>query len=75
MPSSCFGTPKSALNRITELVRKHFPLKPADILKVLNLRRPIYLNTASYGHFGREEADFTWEKTDKVAVLKEEADS
>ena len=44
-------------------------------LKVLNLRRPIYLNTASYGHFGREEADFTWEKTDKVAVLKEEADS
>lgn len=68
----CFGTQKTEISRISALVRQHFPLTPADIVKELNLRRPIYLNTASYGHFGREEADFTWEKTDRTALLKEE---
>lgn len=67
-----FGTNKIPEERIAELVRKHFPLKPADIINELNLRRPIYKKTAAYGHFGRNDPDFTWEKTDKVAVLKEE---
>lgn len=48
-------------------------MKPADILEELNLRRPIYLKTAAYGHFGRSEPEFTWEKTDKVEILKKEA--
>ncbi|MAG08238.1 methionine adenosyltransferase [Candidatus Woesearchaeota archaeon] len=68
-----FGTNKVPEEKISELVRKHFPLKPADILKVLDLRRPIYQKTAAYGHFGRDDPDFTWEKTDKVDVLKQEA--
>jgi S-adenosylmethionine synthetase len=67
-----FGTNKIPEERIAELVRKHFPLKPADIINELNLRRPIYKKTAAYGHFGRNDPDFTWEKTDKAAVLKEE---
>ncbi|MBI5148896.1 methionine adenosyltransferase [Candidatus Pacearchaeota archaeon] len=69
----CFGTNKVSIEKITELVRKHFPLKPADILHQLNLRRPIYLKTAAYGHFGRNDPDFTWEKTDKAEILKKEA--
>jgi len=69
----CFGTNKIPEEKIEQLVRKHFPLKPAGIIKYLNLRRPIYAKTASYGHFGRNDADFTWEKTDKVAELKKEA--
>ncbi|MCD6496647.1 MAG: methionine adenosyltransferase [Candidatus Aenigmarchaeota archaeon] len=69
----CFGTEKIPEERIVELVRKHFPIKPAEIIKELNLRRPIYLKTAAYGHFGREEPDFTWEKTDKAELLKKEA--
>ncbi|MFH1439234.1 MAG: methionine adenosyltransferase [Candidatus Woesearchaeota archaeon] len=69
----CFGTNKIDEDKISELVRKHFPLKPAAIIKELNLRRPIYRKTAAYGHFGREDADFTWEKIDKVDVLKKEA--
>jgi len=68
-----FGTNKIPEEKISELIRKHFSLKPADILKELNLRRPIYLQTAAYGHFGRDEPDFTWEKTDKVEILKKEA--
>ncbi|PIN98265.1 MAG: methionine adenosyltransferase, partial [Candidatus Diapherotrites archaeon CG10_big_fil_rev_8_21_14_0_10_31_34] len=52
---------------------KHFPLKPADILKQLNLKRPIYKKTAAYGHFGRDDPDFTWEKTDKAEILKKDA--
>tara|TARA_Y100000310_G_scaffold112011_1_gene110442 strand:+ start:2851 stop:4017 length:1167 start_codon:yes stop_codon:yes gene_type:complete len=68
-----FGTSKIPEEKISELVRKHFPLKPADILKVLDLRRPIYAKTAAYGHFGRDDSDFTWEKLDKVDVLKQEA--
>ena len=70
---NCFGTNKIPEEKIEQLVRKHFPLKPAGIIKYLNLRRPIYQKTATYGHFGRNDADFTWEKTDKVEILKQEA--
>jgi S-adenosylmethionine synthetase len=69
----CFGTNMVPLERINELVRKHFPLKPADIIRVLDLKRPIYLKTASYGHFGRNDPDFTWEKTDKADAIRKEA--
>ena len=69
----CFGTNKIPINKIEKLVRELFPLKPGEILKYLNLRRPIYYKTASYGHFGREDPDFTWEKTDKANLLKKEA--
>jgi len=68
-----FGTNKIPEEKIAELVKKHFPLKPKDILEKLDLRRPIYRKTAAYGHFGRDDPDFTWEKTDKVDVLKQEA--
>ncbi len=68
-----FGTGKISEEKISGLIRKHFPIKPADILKELDLKRPIYKKTAAYGHFGREDPDFTWEKTDKVEVLKKEA--
>jgi S-adenosylmethionine synthetase len=50
-------------------VREHFDLRPAAILRDLDLRRPIYAKTAAYGHFGREDHDFTWERTDKAAAL------
>ncbi len=69
----CHGTNKIPLDRITKLVRKHFPLKPGDIIRELKLRRPIYLKTAAYGHFGRDDPDFTWELTDKADILKKEA--
>jgi S-adenosylmethionine synthetase len=68
-----FGTGKVPDARIVELIKKHFPIKPGDIIKKLKLRRPIYKKTAAYGHFGRNDPDFTWEKTDKAAVLKKEA--
>ena len=68
-----FGTGKVSEARISELVRKHFPLKPADIIRQLDLLRPIYRKTAAYGHFGRDEPEFTWEKTDKVAALQADA--
>lgn len=68
-----FETNKIPEKKIVELVVKHFPLKPADILKKLDLRRPIYRKTSVYGHFGRNDPDFTWEKIDKVAILKKEA--
>jgi S-adenosylmethionine synthetase len=68
-----FGTNKVPTEKISELVRKHFPLKPADIIRVLDLKKPKYLKTASYGHFGREEPPFTWEKTDKADIIKKEA--
>lgn len=67
-----FGTNKIPEETIIELIKKNFPLKPAAILKELNLRRPIYYKTAAYGHFGRNDPDFTWEKTDKVEILKAE---
>ncbi|PIN69388.1 methionine adenosyltransferase [Candidatus Woesearchaeota archaeon CG11_big_fil_rev_8_21_14_0_20_43_8] len=71
----CFETNKIPEERIAELVKKHFPTTPSAILKELKLRRPIYQKTAAYGHFGRDDPDFTWEYTDKVDVLKKEAGS
>jgi len=68
-----FGTGKIDDDRIVELVREHFDLKPRGLIQMLDLLRPIYRNTAAYGHFGREEPDFTWEKTDKADALKEAA--
>jgi S-adenosylmethionine synthetase len=67
-----FGTGKLSEEKIVLLIRKYFPLKPADIISQLKLKRPIYRKTAAYGHFGRNDADFTWEKADKVEVLKKE---
>ena len=69
----CFGTEKIALGKIAALVREHFDLRPAAILRDLDLRRPIYKKTAAYGHFGRHDHDFTWEKTDKAAALRDAA--
>jgi len=69
----CFGTNKVPEEKIVELVRKYFPLKPAEIIGELQLRRPIFKKTATYGHFGRDDPDFTWERTDKADVLKQEA--
>jgi len=69
----CSGTNKISLDVIEKLIREFFPIKPADIIEQLDLRRPIFKNTAAYGHFGREEPDFTWEKLDKVTLLKTEA--
>ena len=68
-----FGTGKIDDDRIIELVRDNFDLKPKGLIQMLDLLRPIYRNTAAYGHFGREEPEFTWEKTDKAAALKEAA--
>ncbi|MFA6064396.1 MAG: methionine adenosyltransferase [archaeon] len=68
-----FGTNTISEDKIVVLVRKYFPLKPKDILDRLNLRRPIYRKTAAYGHFGRNDPDFTWEKTDLADKLKAEA--
>ncbi|MFH1770246.1 MAG: methionine adenosyltransferase [archaeon] len=68
-----FDTNRIPEEEISKLVVKHFPLKPADIISHLKLKRPIYKKTASYGHFGRNDPDFTWEKLDKVAVLKKDA--
>jgi len=65
-----FGTAKVAEEKIVELVREHFDLRPRGIIEMLDLRRPIYRKTAAYGHFGREDADFTWERTDKAAALR-----
>ncbi len=67
------GTEKLDVERIEKLVRKHFSLSPKGIIDHLKLRRPIYLQTAAYGHFGRNEPGFTWEKTDKAALLRREA--
>ena len=68
-----FGTGKVSDATITELVAKHFDLRPKGIVKMLDLLRPIYEKTASYGHFGRNEPEFTWEKTDRAAALKADA--
>lgn len=65
-----FGTGKIADARIVELVREHFDLRPKGLVKMLDLLRPIYKGTAAYGHFGRTEAEFTWEHTDKAEALK-----
>jgi S-adenosylmethionine synthetase len=68
-----FGTEKISHEKIDELIRGHFDLRPAAIIKKLDLRRPIYRKTASYGHFGRMDKDFTWEHTDLADVLRKEA--
>lgn len=68
-----FGTAVIPEEKISELVNKHFDLRPAGIINTLDLRRPIYKKTAAYGHFGRNDADFTWEKTDVAAALRKEA--
>ncbi|MDD4965411.1 methionine adenosyltransferase [Halothiobacillus sp.] len=68
-----FGTGKISDHRITELVRTHFDLRPYGIVRMLDLIRPIYQKTAAYGHFGREDDDFTWEKTDKADALRADA--
>ncbi|MGD0786774.1 MAG: methionine adenosyltransferase [Terracidiphilus sp.] len=68
-----FGTGKISAAKLTELVRKNFSLTPKGIIASLNLRRPIYQKTAAYGHFGRSEPEFTWEATDKAAILAEQA--
>jgi S-adenosylmethionine synthetase len=68
-----FGTGRIPEEKISELVTRHFDLRPAGIISMLNLRRPIYRKTAAYGHFGRNDADFTWEKTDKAEILCREA--
>ncbi|MFT4304679.1 MAG: methionine adenosyltransferase domain-containing protein, partial [Candidatus Woesearchaeota archaeon] len=65
-----FGTGKFDDNKFEEIVRKVFPLKPAEIISHLKLKRPIYKKTSAYGHFGRDEDTFTWEKLDKVDELK-----
>jgi S-adenosylmethionine synthetase len=65
-----FGTENVPVATIESLVREHFDLRPAAILRDLDLRRPIYSKTAAYGHFGREEHDFTWERTDKASALR-----
>ena len=67
------GTEKTNVEKIEKLVRKHFPLTPKGIIDHLKLRRPIYKQTAAYGHFGRNEPGFTWEKTDKAALLRRES--
>ena len=68
-----YGTGKVSDEKISELVRKHFDLRPRGIVNMLNLLRPVYQNTAAYGHFGREEPGFTWEVTDKAAALRADA--
>ena len=68
-----FGTGKVSDERLAELVEVHFDLRPKGIIQTLNLLRPIYNKTASYGHFGREEPEFTWEVTDKADVLRHDA--
>ncbi|MBP9871749.1 MAG: methionine adenosyltransferase domain-containing protein, partial [Nitrosomonas sp.] len=68
-----FGTGKIADEEIVQLIEKHFDLRPRGIIHSLNLLRPIYAKTAAYGHFGREDPDFTWEATDKAAQLRADA--
>ncbi len=69
---NCHGTASVPEEKLTEVIQKIFPLTPRGIIEHLKLRRPIYKKTAAYGHFGRDDPDFTWEKTDKVEELKRE---
>ena len=69
----CFNTEAVPVPRIEELVREHFDLRPAAIIRDLDLRRPVYAKTAAYGHFGRDDHDFTWERTDRADGLREAA--
>ena len=65
-----FGTGKISDEKIEQLVREHFDLRPKGIVQMLDLLRPIYRKSAAYGHFGRDEPEFSWERTDKAAALK-----
>jgi S-adenosylmethionine synthetase len=67
------GTGKVSDEKLSQLIREHFELRPKGIVQMLDLLRPIYEKTAAYGHFGREDADFTWEATDKASTLADEA--
>ena len=69
----CFSTNKIPEEKIMQLVTNNFDMRPKAIIETLNLRRPIYRKTASYGHFGRNDEDFTWERTDKAEILREQA--
>jgi len=69
----CFGTESIPVDRIEALVSEHFDLRPAAIIRDLDLTRPIYTKTAAYGHFGRDDPDFTWERTDRADALREAA--
>jgi S-adenosylmethionine synthetase len=68
-----FGTAKISDDKISQLITEHFDLRPGAIIRDLNLRRPIYRQTAAYGHFGRDDIEFTWEKTDKADALRKAA--
>lgn len=65
-----FGTGKLSEEKLVEIIRENFDLRPAGIIEMLDLRRPIYKQTAAYGHFGRADLDLSWEKTDKAEILK-----
>ncbi|MGH3153509.1 MAG: methionine adenosyltransferase domain-containing protein, partial [Streptosporangiaceae bacterium] len=65
-----FGTEHVPRPLVTDLVRDHFDLRPAALVAALDLRRPVYRRTAAYGHFGRDEPGFTWERTDRAAALR-----
>ena len=65
-----YGTGKIADEKLTQIIRENFDLRPAGIIKMLDLRRPIYKQTAAYGHFGRNDLDLPWERLDKVENLK-----
>jgi S-adenosylmethionine synthetase len=68
-----FGTAKVEQQLLLDLINKHFDLRPGGIIQTLDLRRPIYRSTAAYGHFGRNDLNFPWERTDKAEVLRKEA--
>lgn len=70
-----FGTSKLSDSVLSEIICRHFDLRPTGIIKMLNLRQPIYKQTSAYGHFGRDDLDLSWEKTDKIEVLKEDYNS
>ena len=65
-----FGTGKLPDQKLVEIIRENFDLRPAGIIKMLDLRRPIYKQTAAYGHFGRTDLDLPWERTDRAEALK-----
>jgi S-adenosylmethionine synthetase len=68
-----FGTGKIPDEKVLELIKKHFDMRPKAIIEHLNLLRPIYRKTAVFGHFGRDDPDFTWERTDEAEILKKDA--
>ena len=68
-----FGTGQVSNAVLTALIREHFDLRPVGILRMLDLRRPVYRATAAYGHFGREDQDFSWERTDRAEALRSAA--